>query len=230
MPTICVAILLSIVLHAVSVMLLGNDGGGASAGQTPDGENGRPLYVRLANAAVASGDQTQPKNSGSGLPLPVKRSSPQQRSVAQIQLSAFDANIDFPQEIYAPASEIQRAAEMLLPYDSDLIPGASGITGRLRLEIKVDRHGKVREVRVLDGVDPGKAMEKVIVPWLKSSPFQPGRNAGVAVNSLIQIDLTLVPPTPIDPNFRATRPPGQPLWMDDKGKFINDATSVSRPR
>ncbi len=227
MPTISVAILLSMAVHAISLLMLGIVGPVGRVEQRLPKESGAQFYVRLAQTDVAVLDQQNaPENTGiSALPAP-KEFPPILRRAVQSQVSVVNLQADVPAETFLPSSEIQRPAELLLPFDADLIPGATGVIGRVHLELKIDRHGKVRDARVIDSVDPGKTMEKVIVSWLKSSPFQPGRKDGVPVNSLLQVDLTLSPPDRGDPNFRATRSPGQPLWMDDKGKFINDAPAA----
>lgn len=230
MPIISLAVLLSIALHAIPLLFLGIDGTGGLSAAAPPPHVVPPLYVRLVKTTLTVIDQNKPpENTANAAPPFARESAAANRPVAQSPMAALALHADMPDETFVPASELQRPAEMLLPYDADLIPGAARITGRLRLELKVDRRGKVREIRVIDAVDPGNAMEKVIVPWLESSPFQPGRKDGVAVNSLLKIDLTLSPPAPIDSNFTATRSPGQPLWMDDKGKFINDAPLVRAP-
>lgn len=224
------AVLLSIALHAVPLAVLGIDDGGAGSGRFLNRPASPYIDVTIDRQDIVDLNPSRPVEprerlaaSTPNVPMPVRQQRASEKG-AVLELAP-----DFPNEIYLPPSEVQRQAELLLPFDVDLIPGAGGISGRMRIELKIDRRGKVREIRVIDAVDPGKSMEKVVIPWLKASVFQPGRKDGVAVGSVLVIDLTLVPPERLDPGYRASRSPGQPLWMDDKGKFINDAPPVRRP-
>jgi protein TonB len=71
---------------------------------------------------------------------------------------------------------------------------ASGIVGKVRVEITVDEHGRVVSVRILQGLGP--AFDQAALSAARASTFEPAVRCGRPAVSTFKIAYAFRPPTP----------------------------------
>jgi len=151
----------------------------------------RPLQARLQpmpdHTAPDGAERLSPRIESPSPQAPV--AGPAEHS----QVTAQAAGVPGP-EIYFRSSELDERAEPLNQVDLEYPEAAlaSGTSGAVTLQLRIDHSGALQEATVLDST-PAGLFDKAALAAVRQLQFRPAMRRGVAVGSIKTIEIPFFP-------------------------------------
>lgn len=98
--------------------------------------------------------------------------------------------------VYYPAHLLDERPLVRTHVEPEFPPHAGAAEGRVSIRLYIDEQGRVEEVQLVDA-DPAGAFEASATRAFAAARFTPGRKAGVAVKSVLSIEVLFGAPVPL---------------------------------